>query len=167
MSNGVEEAENQEESNEDSDIPSEARRHALDDARRVLDQELQSLNDITQKAWRVVQFNGLVATVFAKPRTHPIQSNSDNTTLRNPTRRAVISLGYSTYRAFQTQQRESISTGPETDMFRAVAKHNYDEVDYLSRAINIHSDCFDKVQSKTEDKSQYLTKHPRLAVSAA
>jgi len=87
MSNGVEEAENQEESNEDSDIPSEARRHALDDARRVLDQELQSLNDITQKAWRVVQFNGLVATVFAKPRTHPIQSNSDNTTLRNPTRR--------------------------------------------------------------------------------
>jgi hypothetical protein len=39
-------------------------------------------------------------------------------------------------------------------MFRAVAKHNYDEVDYLSRAINIHSDCFDKVQSKTEDKSE-------------
>ena len=154
MSNSVEETENQEESKKDSDTSSEARRHALDDARRVLDQELQSLNDITQKAWRVVQFNGLVATVFAS--LVPTQSSLTQITPISGflLGGAVISLGYSTYRAFQTQQRESISTGPETDMFRAVAKHDYDEVDYLSRAINIHSDCFDKVQSKTEDKSE-------------
>lgn len=155
MENSVEETENQqEESEEESCTSLEARRHALEDARRVLDQELQSLNDITRKAWRVVQFNGLVATVFAA--LVPTQSSLTQITPISGIllAGAVISLGYSTYKAFQTQQRESISTGPETDMFRAVAEHDYDEDDYLSRAINIHSDCFDKVQSKTENKSE-------------
>lgn len=158
MEGGVEETVgNQEESSSDdtkSDTPTEARHHALEDARRVLDHELQSLNDVTQKAWRVVQFNGLVATVFAA-----LVPTRSGLTQLGPISGlllvgAVIALGYSTYTAYRTQERESVNTGPETDMYRAVADHSYEEDDYLSHSLKIHANCLDSLHPSTEEKSE-------------
>lgn len=156
MGSSVEETEKQEEkeSEEETDTSTEARRHALEDARRVLDHELQSLNDITQKSWRIVQFNGLVATVFAA--LVPIQSGLNQLTLIPGLilAAAALVLGYSTYTAFQTQERERVRTGPETDMYRAVSDHKYEEDEYLSHALRIHAEDIDAMQPTTEDKSE-------------
>lgn len=152
MRSNVEETETQE--SEGTDSSTEARHHALEDARRVLDHELQSLNDVTQKSWRIVQFNGLVATVFAA--LVPIQSGLNQLTLIPGLilTAAALVLGYSTYTAFQTQERESVRTGPETEMYRAVSNHNYEEDEYLSHALRIHADDIDAMQPTTEDKSK-------------
>ncbi len=153
MGSGVEETEKQEEA-EETDSPTEARRHAIEDARRVLDHELQSLNDVTQKSWRIVQFNGLVATVFAA--IVPIQSGLKQLTLIPGLvlAAAAVGLGYSTYTAFQTQERERVRTGPETDMYRTVSSHDYEEDEYLSHALRIHADDIDAMQPTTEEKSE-------------
>lgn len=152
MRSNVEETETQE--SEGTDSSTEARHHALEDARRVLDHELQSLNDVTQKSWRIVQFNGLVATVFAA--LVPIQSGLNQLTLIPGLilTTAALVLGYSTYTAFQTQERESVRTGPETEMYRAVSNHDYEEDEYLSHALRIHADDIDAMQPTTEDKSK-------------
>jgi len=154
MGSSVEETEKQEEESEETDSSTEARHHALEDARRVLDHELQSLNDVTQKSWRIVQFNGLVATVFAA--LVPIQSGLNQLTLIPglALAAAAVVLGYSTYTAFQTQERERVRTGPETDMYRTVSNHDYEEDDYLSHALRIHADDIDAMQPTTEDKSE-------------
>lgn len=141
-----------------SSTPNEARQHALEDARRVLDHEFQSLNDITQKAWRVVQFNGLVATVFAA-----LVPTRSGLTQIGPISGvflvgAIIALGYSTYTAYRTQERESVNTGPETKMYRAVANYSYDEDDYLSHSLKIHASCLDSLQPSTEEKSEDVDK---------
>jgi hypothetical protein len=159
MGTSVEETEKQkEEESDESDTSTEARRHALEDARRVLDHELQSLNDVTQKSWRIVQFNGLVATVFAA--LVPIQSGFNQLT---PIPGLVLAaaglvLGYSTYTAFQTQERERVRTGPETDMYRALSDHDYKEDEYLSHALRIHANDIDAMQPTTEDKSEDVDK---------
>lgn len=158
MGSSVEETQKQEEDPEETDTSTEARRYALQDARRVLDHELQSLNDVTQKSWRIVQFNGLVATVFAA--LVPIQSGLSQLTpipgLVLAT--AALFLGHSTYTAFQTQERESVRTGPETDMYRALSNHNYEEDEYLSHALRIHADDIDAIQPTTKDKSEDVDK---------
>lgn len=152
MESKVEETEAQESGGTDSST--EARHHALEDARRVLDHELQSLNDVTRKSWRIVQFNGLVATVFAA--LVPIQSGLNELTLIPGLilTAAALVLGYSTYTAFQTQERERVRTGPETDMYRAVSDHDYEEDEYLSHALRIHADDIDAMQPTTENKSE-------------
>jgi len=157
MGSSVDETEEQEESG-GSEPSTEARRHALEDARRVLDHELQSLNDVTQKSWRIVQFNGLVATVFAA--LVPIQSGLSQLTMIPGLvlGAAALLLGHSTYTAFQTQERESVRTGPETDMYRALSDHNYEEDEYLSHALRIHADDIDAIQPSTEDKSEDVDK---------
>lgn len=156
MESSVEETEKQEEESEETDSPTEARRHALEDARRVLDHELQSLNDVTRKSWRIVQFNGLVATIFAA--LVPIQSGLNQLILIPGLvlAAAVLILGYSTYTAFQTQERERVRTGPETDMYRAVSDHGYEEDEYLSHALRIHADGIDDMQPTAENKSEYV-----------
>jgi hypothetical protein len=157
MGSSVEETEKQEGS-EETDSSTKARRHALEDARRVLDHELQSLNDVTRKSWRIVQFNGLVATVFAA--LVPMQSELSQLNLISGPILAVAALllGHSTYTAFQTQERESVRTGPETDMYRAISDHNYEEDEYLSHALRIHADDIDAIKPTTENKSEDVNK---------
>jgi hypothetical protein len=158
MGSSVEETKEQEGDSEEPETFTEARRHALEDARRVLDHELTSLNDITQKSWRIVQFNGLVATVFAA--LVPIQAGLSQLTLIPGLVLSVAALllGHSTYTAFQTQERESVRTGPETDMYRALSDHKYEEDEYLSHALRIHADGIDAIQPTTEDKSEDVDK---------
>lgn len=155
MGSSVEGTKNQkEESEKEQDTSTEARHHALEDARRVLDHELKSLNDVTQKSWRVVQFNGLVATVFTA--LVPIQSGINQLTLTSGLvlGTAALVLGYSTYTAFQTQERERVPTGPETDMYRALANHDYEKDEYISHALRIYAEDIDTMQPKTEDKAE-------------
>jgi hypothetical protein len=71
---------------------------------------------------------------------------------------AALLLGHSTYTAFQTQERESVRTGPETDMYRAISDHNYEEDEYLSHALRIHADDIDAIKPTTENKSEDVNK---------
>jgi hypothetical protein len=139
-----------------STASTQARAHALEDARRVVDLELQSVNDLTRKAWRVVRFNGLVATVFAA--LVPTQSGLDQLDQFSGGffAAAIIALGFSTYIAYRTQKREKVKTGPESGLYRALANHEYDEDDYLSRSLEIHADCLDSLNPTTEEKSENL-----------
>lgn len=42
----------------------ETYRHAIEEARRTLDQQLEAFNDVADKAWRIVKLNGIIATIY-------------------------------------------------------------------------------------------------------
>ena len=66
----------------------ETYRHAIEEARRTLDQQLDAFNDVNDKAWRIVQLNGIIATIYIAAVANAL---NDLTFTRLPS--ALIAIG--------------------------------------------------------------------------
>ncbi|WP_162989915.1 hypothetical protein [Natronorubrum halophilum] len=136
----------------------QARRQALTDARRTVDQQLISVNDISRKAWRVVQFNGLVATILAT--LIPSLFNLDQFHFVSIILLAIgiSALVYSTKLTYQIQQRQRVQNGPESKLYRRIAEYDYDESTYLSKALNLYANALNNLVQSTESMSEDLNR---------
>lgn len=131
-----------------------ARHHALTDARRTLNEHLVSVNDMSRKGWRVLQFNGIVATVVAA--LIPTQFTLSDFSLITVILLAIFLLMYiiSTYFAYKIQRPRGVEMGPSSDVFRYAAEYDYPEDEYLAEILETYADAIDSVgRSNTESSS--------------
>lgn len=137
----------------------EARRHALDDARQRLAELHNSIGELGQKGWRVMQFNATVVTILATfgPSQLSISSNSSFVlgAVALTFGLALVSFAYSTWVGYRMQSPDELENGPGSDVYSWTSEYDYSEDEYLStvledyaESINTVEDCNAKVASK-------------------
>jgi len=157
-----EEKEEQRESTKETS-GTKARQHALEDARNTLSEQLVSVNDITRKGWRVIQFNGLVATVAVA--LFPTVLSRESITLAETSIFivSIIPFVISTVFAYRIQHPQSVINGPGTDVYRYASKYDYPEDEYLRDILDRYANGIDTVRETTENNSEQL----RIAVTTS
>lgn len=140
-----------------------ARRHALTDARRTLNEHLVAVNDMSRKGWRVLQFNGIVATVVAA--LVPTQFSLSDFSLITVVLLALYLLLFvvSTYFAYRIQRPKGVDMGPSSDAFRHTSEYDYPEDEYLTEIIGTYANAIDRVGESNTESSKGL----RIAVTTS
>jgi len=133
-----------------------ARQHALEDARRTLDEQLVSVNDISRKGWRVLQFNGLVATVAVALLPTVFSDEELGLPLIGLFSTAIGLFVISTVVAYRIQHPQNVVNGPGTDVYRHVSDYNYPENQYLREILERYSTGIDTVRETTKNNSDQL-----------
>ena len=126
-------------------------KQALEDARRTHDQQLEAYNDIDEKGWRVLRFNGIVATV-AMAGAVSIENN--------PSVCAVVLflggiglLSWSTYRIMYKQPIKEVTLGPSTEDLENIMSKNPKEGVYLEWMTKRYAEWSDIVTVAVEENS--------------
>ena len=142
----------------------ETYRSAIEEARRTLDQQLQAFNDITNKAWRIVQLNGIVATIYVSA----VVNAADILTFTLP---AIILIGTglilmsgSVLLAAEGQEAKKTTIGQGSDAFESVRKNDPKEIAYLYKTLEDYESWIDEVNSKTERNGSRVNCSKRLLI---
>lgn len=133
-----------------------ARQFALEDARRTLDEQLVSVNDISRKGWRVLQFNGLVATVAVALLPTVLSNEELGVTLIGLFSVAIGLFVVSTVIAYRIQHPQNVVNGPGTDVYRHVSDYDYPENQYLREILERYATGIDTVRETTKSNSNQL-----------
>jgi len=127
-------------------------RHAIEDARRTHEYQIEAYDDIDEKSWRVLRFNGVVATVAV--------AGAVNLSPPFSTFVWVFALGglgclvYSTYLALDGQPENEITVGPSGDDFQTVVEKNPQEPVYLSWMVQNYADYTEEGVEKVEKNAE-------------
>jgi hypothetical protein len=128
------------EGSDDPPDPIEARIHALEDARQSLKHSFSSLNDYRRRGWRVMKFNGIVATVFIA--LLPTQKDVFSI---HPHALLVLGIGLfllviSTAIGYYVQKAEDVGIGPKHETYQKISDWNYGEDQYLRWSLEKHAE---------------------------
>ncbi|WP_226006037.1 hypothetical protein [Natrinema salinisoli] len=127
----------------------ETYRHALEEARRTLDQQLEAFNDVTDKAWRIVQMNGIIATVYTAAVANALPELSFTYLSGIPIGLGLILLGVSVYLATEGQEAQTVTIGQSSDAFESLRATDPPEIAYLYETLKDYETWIDQVNEKT------------------
>lgn len=131
----------------------ETYRHALEEARRTWDQELDAFNDVAEKSWRLVRLNGIVATIYIAAVANAPSSLVIGAYAGILIGAGLLLLGISTYLVLDGQQAQEVPVGQSTETFEGVRKHDPDEIVYLIETLKSHEKGIEQVTEGTEQNA--------------
>ena len=109
----------------------ESFRHALEEARRTFDHQITAYEDADEKSWRVLRFNGLVATVAVAGAVNappPFSGWELGTFVFG-----VLLLGISTVLVFRGLPHNEVGLGASREFFDRVEEKNPKKCIYIGR----------------------------------
>lgn len=129
-------------------------RQAIEDARRAHAYQIEAYDDIDEKSWRILQFDGVVATV----------ATAGVVNLQPPFPWYVWSLALggfaglaiSTYLALDGQPENRITVGPDTNDFQKVNSMNPQEAVYLSWMVQNYTKYLEEGVVKVEKNAEAI-----------
>lgn len=126
-------------------------RQAMEDARRTHDEQLQAYSDIDDRNWRVLQFNGLIATIAIAGAVNVGENIS-------PAAISLFFLGialltYSTYRLLHKTPVTEVTLGPSDNDLGKISEKNPAEGVYLDWMIGLYSEWTKSVENATRENS--------------
>jgi hypothetical protein len=128
----------------------ETYQHTIEEARRTLDQQLQAFNDVSKKGWRIVQLNGIIATIYVSA----IANSLDNLTLSNSSLGVIgfglVFMALSVFYTMTGQEAEDVKIGQGPKAFESVRENDPEEIAYLYKTIDDYESWIENVSSKTE-----------------
>ena len=128
----------------------ETYRHAIEEARRTLDQQLNAFNDVGEKAWRIVQLNGIVATIYISAIANALGSLQFTTLATGFIGGGLCALGLSAYLVVNGQDAQVVFIGQSTHSFAQVRKYDPPEIAYLYKTLESYECWIESVGEKTE-----------------
>lgn len=134
----------------------ETYRHALQEARRTLDHQLKAFNDVNDKAWRIVQFNGIIATVYIAAVANAIGSLTLEPIPVGVIVAGLVSIGASAFLAAEGQKATKVTIGQSTDAFESLRENDPSEIAYLYKTLEDYEDWIDEVNEKTESNGSMI-----------
>lgn len=139
-------------------------RHALEEARRTLDQQLEAFNDIADKAWRIVQLNGIIATVYVAAVANALDDLTYTWMSVILVALGLVLMGISVYLAAEGQQAQTVTIGQSSDAFASIREHDPDEITYLYKTLADYEEWIDQVHEKTEANGDTVNSAKRLLI---
>lgn len=140
----------------------ETYRHALQEARHTLDQQLQAFNDVNDKAWRIVQLNGIIATVYIAAVANALNSLAVDWMSAGVVTLGLIAMAVSVFLATEGQEATTVAIGQSSDAFRSLRKTDPDEITYLYTTLEDYESWIDEVNRKTEQNGETVNTAKRL-----
>lgn len=137
-------------SDEGPEYDIETYRHALKDARRTHDQQLQAFNDIGEKAWRIVRLNGIIATVYIAAVANALQILTFSPLSAGLIIVGVGCLAVSALIAVIGQSEQSVFIGQSPDTLAQVREHDPQEIVYLYETLDTYESCIRQAHRRTE-----------------
>lgn len=141
----------------DSNHDIETYRHAIEEARRTLDQQLQAFNDVADKGWRIVQLNGIIATVYASAVVNALNILDFSILTVGSILFGFLLMGISIFIVVSEQEGSKISIGQSPEAFESMRKNDPEEFEYLREVIKEYESSIKSVGEKTEYNSRIVT----------
>ena len=116
----------------------ESFKHALEEARRTFDHQITAYEDADEKSWRVLRFNGLVATIAVAGAVNippPFSILELGSFVAG-----IMVLGISTILVFRGLPHNEVGLGASREFLDRVGAKNPPEEVYLHWAINQYAD---------------------------
>ncbi|WP_254810729.1 hypothetical protein [Natronosalvus amylolyticus] len=143
----------------------ETYRHALQEAGRTLDQQLEAFNDVADKAWRIVQLNGIIGTVYIAAVANALPSLSITYLSGGFIAVGLICFGISVYLATEGQEAQTVVIGQSSDSFRSIRSTDPSEIEYLYKTLEDYEGWIDRVNVKTEINGDTVNKAKRALIA--
>jgi hypothetical protein len=145
-------AEQEDEPEPDYDI--ESYRHALEEARRTLDQQLDAFNDVNEKAWRIVQLNGLIATVYVSAVANAMEGLTFSIRPIILIISGLTMMAASVFLAASGQEAKTVTIGQGPEAFESLRDNDPSEIAYLYETLKDYESWIDQVSGKTEKNGE-------------
>lgn len=136
----------------------EALRLGLEDAKRTHNEALVAFSEVSEKAWRIVQLNGIVATIFASA----VVSSPDSLSF---TLIPILSLfigfiliGLSTWEATAGQEATKLNLGQSSDALASLRDHRPAESKYIEETLKSYESWIDECIQKTEKNGRIVNR---------
>ncbi|WP_338756253.1 hypothetical protein V9T20_05860 [Halobacterium salinarum] len=142
----------------------ESYRHALTEARRTLDQQLQAFNDVNEKAWRIVQLNGLIATVYVTAVANALDGLTFSVCSILLVALGLSSMGVSVLLASEGQKATTVNIGQSAEAFESLRSNDPPEIKYLYRTLEDYESWISQVNEKTEINGTTVNRAKRLSI---
>lgn len=142
----------------------ETYRHALDEARRTLDQQLEAFNDVNEKAWRIVQLNGLIATVYVAAVANALDGLTFSMYSILFVSVGLVIMGFSVFLAAEGQEATKVTIGQSTDAFESLRSTDPSEIAYLYKTLQDYESWIAQVNKKTEINAETINWAKRLSI---
>lgn len=135
----------------------ETYRHAIKEARRTHDQQLDAFNDVGEKGWRVVRLNGIFSAIYIAG-----IANALNGVGFGPWAKACIVVGFvcigvSTATAMFGQRHRTVKLGLSPTAFERVREHEPPENIFLYYTLKDYESSIKDVNAKTEENGNAIT----------
>jgi len=137
-------------------------REALEDARRTHDQQLQAYNDVNDRNWRVLRFNGIIATVSVAAAASVSSDIEIQTAIVLLT--GTLFLSYSSYRLIYKTPVTKVTLGPSKGDLKTVSDKNPPESVYLDWMVGLYSEWTESVKAATKKNSDNIELAKLLSV---
>jgi len=128
----------------------ESYRHALEEAQRTLDQQLEAFNDINEKAWRIVRLNGLIATVYVAAMVNALEGLTFSIHSMILIISGLSTMAASVFLAASGQEAKTVTIGQGPDAFESLRDNDPSEITYLYKTIEDYESWIDQVNRKTK-----------------
>lgn len=142
----------------------ETYRHAIQEARRTLDQQLKAFNDVNGKAWRIVQLNGIIATIYISAVANALGDLQLTLIPTGLLSLGLISMACSAYLAANGQDVRKVTIGQGTDAFESIRQTDPSEIEYLYKTLEDYEDWIEEVNRKSEQNGEIVNKSKWLLI---
>lgn len=142
----------------------ETYRHALEEARRTLNQQLEAFNDVAEKAWRIVQLNGIIATIYIAAVANALNDLRFTLLPTIIVGAGLVLMGISVYLATEGQEASRVTIGQDSDAFESVRENDPDEIVYLYKTLEDYETWIAEVHRKTKSNGETVNKSKRLLI---
>lgn len=142
----------------------ESYRHAITEARRTLDQQLKAFNDVNGKAWRIVQLNGIIASVYIAAVANALDGLNFTPLPALILILGLVLLGLSAYFAATGQNVEKITIGQGSDAFESVRKNDPSEIAYLYKTLEDYEQWIVEANAKTDQNGKVVNRAKWLLI---
>lgn len=136
----------------------ETYRHAITEARRTLDQQLKAFNDVNGKAWRIVQLNGIIATVYIAAVANALDGLNFTPLPASILILGLVLMGLSAYFAATGQDVEKITIGQGSDAFKSVRENDPSEIAYLYKTLEDYEQWIEEANTKTDQNGEVINR---------
>lgn len=142
----------------------ETYRHALTEARRTLDQQLNAFNDVNGKAWRIIQLNGIIATVYIAAVANALDGLDFTPIPASILILGLVLMGLSAYFAATGQDVEKITIGQGSDAFESVRENDPSEIAYLYKTLEDYEQWIKEANTKTDQNGEVVNRAKWLLI---
>lgn len=142
----------------------ETYQHAIEEARRTLDQQLEAFNDVNEKAWRIVRLNGIIATVYIAAIANALDGLRFTATPTVLITLGLLLLGISVYLATEGQEAQKVMIGQSDEAFESLRKNDPSEIAYLYKTLEDYEDWISTVHEKTERNGKTVNTAKRISL---
>jgi hypothetical protein len=127
----------------------ESFRHAIEEARRTHDQQLTAFEDIDNKAWRLVQLNGIISTIYVSAVANALELLSFTVLSKVVIVLGLVFIGLSTILGIVGQRERSVKVGQSPESFESLRKNYPDEFTYLDETLCSYERWIGENEQKT------------------